>query len=84
MDEIEAQTVPQNEQEPQDVLTDHQSSTVQVENSVEQLPVPSNSQASTDSHESTSLPGYLPWEKDMEMVSKYLDRKVCTIEHTTI
>lgn len=23
-----------------------------------------------------SLPGYLPWEEDLEMVSKYLDRKV--------
>ena len=23
-----------------------------------------------------SLPGYLPWEDDLEMVSKYLDRKV--------
>ena len=23
-----------------------------------------------------SLPGYLSWEEDLEMVSKYLDRKV--------
>ncbi len=23
----------------------------------------------------SALPGYLPWEEDMEMVSKYLDRK---------
>ena len=23
-----------------------------------------------------SLPGYLPWEDDLEMFSKYLDRKV--------
>ncbi len=37
-----------------------------------------------ESPESTStppsaLPGYLPWEEDMEMVSKYLDRKARTL-----
>ncbi len=31
-----------------------------------------------DSTSPSALPGYLPWEGDMEMVSKYLDRKVRT------
>ena len=26
--------------------------------------------------EPQDLPGYLPWEQDLEMVSKFLDRKV--------
>lgn len=26
--------------------------------------------------ESPDLPGYLPWEQDLEMMSKFLDRKV--------
>lgn len=26
--------------------------------------------------EPQALPGYLPWEQDLEMVSKFLDRKV--------
>lgn len=26
-----------------------------------------------------NLPGYLPWEEDLEMVSKYLDRKVAWV-----
>lgn len=25
----------------------------------------------------SKLASYLPWEEDIEMVSKYLDRKVC-------
>ena len=39
---------------------------------------PSDQQESraADSTSPFSLPGYLPWEQDMEMVSKYLDRKV--------
>ena len=30
-----------------------------------------------------SLPGYLPWEEDLEMVSKYLDRKVIAVQGQT-
>ena len=28
------------------------------------------------SMDAEALPGYLPWEKDLEMVSNFLDRKV--------
>ena len=28
------------------------------------------------SMEAQALPGYLPWERDLEMVSNFLDRKV--------
>ena len=38
---------------------------------------PSNQEGgAANSTSPSSLPGYLPWEQDMEMVSKYLDRKV--------
>lgn len=30
----------------------------------------------SSSVEPQTLPGYLPWEQDLEMVSKFLDRKV--------
>jgi hypothetical protein len=30
----------------------------------------------TPSVEPQDLPGYLPWEQDLEMMSKFLDRKV--------
>ena len=30
----------------------------------------------TASVEPQDLPGYLPWEQDLEMMSKFLDRKV--------
>ena len=26
----------------------------------------------------SSLPGYLPWEQDLQMVSKFMDKKVYT------
>ena len=29
--------------------------------------------------EAQNLPGYLPWENDLEMVSKFLDRKVSLV-----
>ncbi len=34
---------------------------------------------SPESTPPSGLPGYLPWEEDMEMVSKYLDRKARTL-----
>ena len=33
--------------------------------------------------EPQDLPGYLPWEQDLEMVSKFLDRKVSMDSSTT-
>lgn len=44
------------------------------------MPAPATEMASQDVDDqrtvTESLPGYLPWEEDLEMVSKYLDRKV--------
>ena len=34
--------------------------------------------------EPKELPGYLPWERDLEMISRFLDRKVrtvCSVTH---
>lgn len=31
--------------------------------------------------EPQDIPGYLPWEQDLEMVSKFLDRKVSLAHH---
>ena len=33
----------------------------------------------TASVEPQDLPGYLPWEQDLEMMSKFLDRKVLAL-----
>lgn len=34
------------------------------------------SESGPDTTPPSTLPGYLPWEEDMEMVSKYINRKV--------
>lgn len=40
---------------------------------------PGNGDKMEESTRAESLPGYLPWENDLEMVSKYLDRKVSVV-----
>lgn len=35
----------------------------------------------SSSMEPQTLQGYLPWEQDLEMVSKFLDRKVGRVQH---